>query len=689
VVFSIAEHPHSEMARPLLVTGFFFEGAPGEVWNQSANALFTDTPYRPLATTRKPSVRGVQSAVVVGPVGQEIYTDEFGRVRVQFPWDRLGQMDDGSSGWVRVSQQWAGTGFGMMALPRIGEEVLVSFLDGDPDQPIVVGRLFDATNPVPYKLPENRTRSSFKSDSSPGSEGWNEILLEDLAGSELVFQQAQKNLRRLVKNDETITVVHDREKVVVDREVDTTIGDRTELTEGNRIEEISGARTTAVKKKSSTLVKKDQIERTMAGRIIRVGKDDHLLVKKTKRDLVTQDYHLEVKGSLNESFGGYSLSTWTQQEKIGKKNELETGLALHEKADTVLIAEGASSVTIKGPGGFITIDGSGVTIVGTLVKINEGGSPGSAPDAKPAGPERPKEADVTPPKEPPPPKLIDPTVTIGRVMRGNPYKESNASPADGMVDSVPPTKTYEVLVTVTPQLEPGRFIEMSVVNGNDKNGNAHVTPRQISTTTTVTVTGDVQTAPGNAGQLKIQAALNGVTKAESAGFTVCAHPTTVHNKLKADIDSGGVVGAAVTVTLDSDSGTVSDLDQAEFSEQVVSGHKDSPPFSAINGSTSSGYLKANRTNLVDNHTTISPDPGPAGTEVFSQLFIFKCLRCGVTDKVQPRSGMKIVHSVFQTGSQWKHNMKKNGQKTTLTTRLGTFTSEAGDADVTSPDHLLS
>ena len=178
-------------------------------------------------------------------------------------------------------------------------------------------------------------------------------------------------------------------------------------------------------------------------------------------------------------------------------------------------------------------------------------------------------------------------------------------------------------------------------------------------------------------------------KAESAGFTVCAHPLNLHNKPNADIDSGGIVGEAVSVTWDSDSGTFADLDQAEFSEKVADGHKDSPPFSAINGSNPSGYLKATRTNLVDNHTTITPDAGPAGTEEFWQLFIFKCHRCGVTDKVQPRSGFHIVHRVFQSGSKWEHNMKKNGAKVTLQQGSLTWTSEAGDANVTSQDHLLT
>ncbi len=329
-------------------------------------------------------------------------------MRVQFPWDREGQSDDDSSCWIRVSQGWAGTGFGMIAIPRVGQEVLVAFLDGDPDQPVVVGRVFNATNPVPYKLPDNKTRSTWKSDSSPDRGGFNEIIFEDLAGSELVYQQAQKNLRKLVKNDETITVVNDRTKLVGGDETDTTVGKRVEETDKNRIEEISGDRTTAVKKQLSTLVKGDEIERTEGSQLLRVGKDLHVIVKKTKRELVTGDVHLEVKGSFNESFGGYSLSTGTQQEKVSRKNELETVLALHEKAGTVLVAEGTSSVTIKGPGGFITIGAGGIDIVGTLVMINVGGSPGSAPDAKPAGPEKPKEATVTPPDEPSPPTLIGP-----------------------------------------------------------------------------------------------------------------------------------------------------------------------------------------------------------------------------------------------------------------------------------------
>ncbi|WP_437934761.1 type VI secretion system Vgr family protein [Sorangium sp. So ce341] len=410
-VFSIENHPHSALAggQTLLVTGFSLEGEVGREWHMAATAVFTSSPYRPPATIHKPRLHSVQSATVVGPPGQEIHTDEFGRVRVQFPWDREGNKDDKSSIWMRVRQEWAGTGFGMITIPRIGQEVLVAFLDGDPDQPIVVGRLFNMTHPEPHTLPENKTRSDWKSNTSPGSAGWNEIMLEDLAGNELVYQQAQKNLRRLVKNDETITVGNDRDKGVSSDETDTTVGQRVEETDKDRIEQIAGDRTTAAKKRFAAHVKGDEIERTLGTRLVLTGKDEHILVKKTKREIDHLDLHLHVKGSHSESAGGYSLSTSSQQEKVGKKNALETGLTLHEKAGTVLVAEGSSSVTIKGPGGFITIGPGGVDIVGTLVMINEGGSPGSAPDAQPAGPEKPTEGNVegkampAPPPPPPPP----------------------------------------------------------------------------------------------------------------------------------------------------------------------------------------------------------------------------------------------------------------------------------------------
>jgi type VI secretion system secreted protein VgrG len=216
VVFSIGHHARSDLGegKELLVTDLSIEGTHDQEWTASGHAVFAAHPYHPPKRTEKPHVHGVQSAVVVGPNGQEIYTDEFGRVRVLFHWDRERTHEGGTSCWMRVSQGWGGGGFGMLALPRVGQEVLIGFFEGDPDQPIVVGRVFNNTTRVPYKLPEHKTRSTWKSDSSPGSDGFNEIMFEDAKGHELVYVQAERNLDRLVKHDETITVGKNRATTV-------------------------------------------------------------------------------------------------------------------------------------------------------------------------------------------------------------------------------------------------------------------------------------------------------------------------------------------------------------------------------------------------------------------------------------------------------------------------------------------
>jgi len=211
-VFSIEHHPRTDLSpsQRLLVTELRLEGTNDGEWTIRGRAVFADEPYRPAQVTPKPIVHGVQSAFVVGPSGQEIHTDEFGRVRLRFPWARDAAWDDDASCWVRVSQGWAGAGFGLLALPRVGQEVLVEFVAGDPDQPIVVGRVFNGTNPGPYKLPEHKTKSTWRSSTSPGGGGFNEITFEDARGAELLYMQAERNLDKLVKLDETVTVGRNR-----------------------------------------------------------------------------------------------------------------------------------------------------------------------------------------------------------------------------------------------------------------------------------------------------------------------------------------------------------------------------------------------------------------------------------------------------------------------------------------------
>ena len=173
------------------------------------------TPFRPLRITPRPRVEGCQTAIVVGPSTEEIYTDKHGRVKVHFHWDRLGQRNEHSSCWVRVSQLWAGKSWGAMFIPRIGHEVIVDFLEGDPDRPIIIGRVYHAQNPVPHTLPANKTQSTIKSDSSLGGGGSNEIRFEDKKGKEEVYLHAQKDYDLVVENDRTSLVKHDRKETVV------------------------------------------------------------------------------------------------------------------------------------------------------------------------------------------------------------------------------------------------------------------------------------------------------------------------------------------------------------------------------------------------------------------------------------------------------------------------------------------
>jgi type VI secretion system secreted protein VgrG len=198
-------------------------------------------PFRPRRETPKPSVRGTQTAVVVGPSGEEIFTDKYGRVKVQFFWDREGSKDADSSCWVRVATPWAGQKWGMIHIPRIGQEVVVDFLEGDPDQPIILGSIYNADMMPPYDLPGNKTQSGIHSMSSLGGGGFNEIRFEDKKSQEEVFVHAQKDLNTIVEEKETRTVGKSRETNIHDDDTRTVETGNYYLTvkQGNRAVEIS------------------------------------------------------------------------------------------------------------------------------------------------------------------------------------------------------------------------------------------------------------------------------------------------------------------------------------------------------------------------------------------------------------------------------------------------------------------
>ncbi|WP_026595279.1 type VI secretion system tip protein VgrG, partial [Dickeya solani] len=201
----------------------------------------------------KPMVDGPQIATVVGPAGEEIYCDEFGRIKLQFPWDRYGASDDQSSCWVRVSQGWAGGQYGLIAIPRIGHEVVVSFLEGDPDQPIVTGRTFHATNPSPYPLPANKTRTSLRTTTHKGA-GFNELRFEDQAGQEEVFIHAQKDMNTVVLNNRSTSVNASHTENVGGDQTVVVQHNQTVSVKENQVTEIQGEQTVAVTQNRNTTV---------------------------------------------------------------------------------------------------------------------------------------------------------------------------------------------------------------------------------------------------------------------------------------------------------------------------------------------------------------------------------------------------------------------------------------------------
>jgi len=181
------------------------EGSTGSI-DQSLEAIPTDILYVPPRRTPIPAVHGMETATVVGPESEEIHTDEHGRIKVQFHWDRLGERNERSSCWIRVAQMWGGAGWGTFFLPRIGMEVIVSFLGGHADRPVVIGTLYNGTNGPPYTLPDDKTKTTIKTNSSPGGDGFNELRFEDAAGSEEVFIQAQKDMNETIKNNHSTSV---------------------------------------------------------------------------------------------------------------------------------------------------------------------------------------------------------------------------------------------------------------------------------------------------------------------------------------------------------------------------------------------------------------------------------------------------------------------------------------------------
>ncbi|ATB42649.1 hypothetical protein CYFUS_008128 [Cystobacter fuscus] len=397
-LFTLQEHSREDYNGRWLLTHVSHTGSQPQVMEEesrqgefSYSNYFTcipeKVPYRPAPVTPKPHVRGVQTAVVVGPAGEEIHVDEWGRVKVQFHWDRQGKLDENSSCWVRVSQLWAGEGWGAMFIPRIGQEVIVDFIEGDPDRPLIIGRVYNGANLVPYELPAHKTKSTIKSNSSQGGNGYNELRFEDEKKKEQFFMHAERNMDVHVKNDSFENILHDRHQTIGAVGKDGKVGDRNEL--------VYRDKSLTVHRHSQEHVGGDL--KLLVGGIDGAG-DVDIVIKSNRMELVHKNSHLHVKENLNEKVDGVqSLQVDKDLHvKVGGLHALEAGKEIHLKSDKIVV-EAASGITIKGPGGFITIDASGIAIKGTLVQINTGGSALSGSGVSPIDPTDAVEATPTVP----------------------------------------------------------------------------------------------------------------------------------------------------------------------------------------------------------------------------------------------------------------------------------------------------
>jgi len=371
--FSMSGHPRSDQNRGHLVIASQIHarhhgretGGGGMAYECAFSAIPQRIPFRPARSAYKPTVQGPQTAVVVGSAGEEIYTDKYGRVKVQFHWDRLGKNDENSSCWLRVSQPMAGKGWGFISIPRIGQEVIVDFLEGDPDQPIVNGRVYNADQMPPYVLPDNMTHTGLRTHSSKGggSDNFNELRFEDKKGSEYVWFQAEKTYNRLVKEDAFDEVRND-EHETIGRDVIFKIG-------------------------------RDEVGEIGRDRVVKIGGDMHTDVAGDW--LINLGKVLGLKAGSDISIdSGANLSAKVGSNtdmKTGQNFALAAGMNAHVKAGMNMVLEAGMQLTIKAGAASIVIGPEGVSITGPLVKLNSGGSPGSGSGASPTAPDAPKAPD--------------------------------------------------------------------------------------------------------------------------------------------------------------------------------------------------------------------------------------------------------------------------------------------------------
>ncbi|MDO9600229.1 MAG: type VI secretion system tip protein TssI/VgrG [Azoarcus sp.] len=369
-LFKLTGHVRRDQNREYLITtaqlriateGHESSEAVGSRFDCSFTALNSRQDFRPPRLTLRPQVKGPQTAVVVGPAGDEIHTDQYGRVKVQFHWDRYGKRDEHSSCWIRVSHPWAGKNWGFIAIPRMGQEVIVEFLEGDPDQPIITGRVYNAEQMPPYALPANMTQTGIKTRSTKagGTDNFNEIRFEDKKGSEQLFIHAEKNQDIEVENDEAHWVGNDRRKNIEHNETVTVGNDRTESVGNNETISIGNNRTESVGANETISVGGNRGEDVGRNETVSIGADRSVSIGNNDTHDIGKDHSVTI-GSNQTLDVGKQRST-----SIGTNDQLQVGKKLViDAGDEITIKTGSASITMK-KDGTIQIKGKNITVSGS------------------------------------------------------------------------------------------------------------------------------------------------------------------------------------------------------------------------------------------------------------------------------------------------------------------------------------
>ena len=390
-LMKMVKHPRDDQNIEYLITkvihkadqdafGSTKKGAAGFIYKNKFQVVESHAPFRAECKNTPPTVEGPQHAMIVGPSGEEIYCDEFGRVKVQFPWDRYGENNENSSCWIRVSQGWAGGSWGNMAIPRIGQEVIVDFYEGNPDRPIITGRTYNDATKVPYPLPANKTKMTIKSNTHKGT-GFNELRFEDEAGQEEVFIHAQKDQNNVVLNNETTEVGVNRTEHVGNNETITIDNDRTETVhhdekitiDNNRTESvgvdekisIGNNRDEDVGVNEKISIGSNQTVSIGKNRKVSIGKNKSETVGKNKTETIAIAKALSIGAAYQVSVGAAMNTTVAliQASEIGVNKITGVGNKYSLTAgDEIVLTTGKSSLTMKSDG-TITLKGVDISII--------------------------------------------------------------------------------------------------------------------------------------------------------------------------------------------------------------------------------------------------------------------------------------------------------------------------------------